>query len=141
MSHTANIDLAATNPTGTATEPGKAGEMPVATNPNTDGQAMTSRFDPLRSEAAETAPGLAERAAGTAVAVRHAFEQLPCNIGPTEQKLRLGAGTALVAAAIFAPVGKRWKLGMAAFGALQLATGATRYCPVWHATGVNTNKH
>lgn len=140
MSHTANIDLAATSPAGEAAEPGAGAATPVATDPNSAGIAVTGGFDPLRSEASDTPPTIADRAGRAVEAVRHAFEQLPCNIGPTEQKIRLGAGTALVAAAIFAPVDKRWKAGMAAFGVLQLATGTSRYCPVWHATGVNTNR-
>jgi hypothetical protein len=61
-----------------------------------------------------------------------------CNVGRTEQKVRLVAGTAMLAAAAFAPVSSGWKIGLAVLGAAELITGATRYCPVSQALGINT---
>jgi hypothetical protein len=61
-----------------------------------------------------------------------------CNVGRTEQKVRLVAGTALLAAAAFAPMSRGWRIGLAAFGIAELVTGATRYCPVSQLLGVNT---
>ena len=61
-----------------------------------------------------------------------------CNVGRMEQKFRLGAGTALLAAAAFAPLSRGWRIGLAAFGAAELITGSTRYCPVSNLLGINT---
>lgn len=61
-----------------------------------------------------------------------------CNVGRTEQKIRLAAGAALLAAAAFARVNPRWKIAMGIFGAMEIVTGSTRHCPVWSALGVNT---
>jgi hypothetical protein len=63
-----------------------------------------------------------------------------CNIGSTEQKIRLATGGALVIAAAFAPVSRGWRIGLAAFGASQLVTGAMSYCPLWHALGIDTRR-
>ncbi len=62
----------------------------------------------------------------------------PCNVGRSEQKLRLAAGTALLAAAAFAPLGRGWRIGLAAAGVAELVTGAIRYCPISQLLGVNT---
>lgn len=61
-----------------------------------------------------------------------------CNVGQKEQKVRLALGAGFVAAAIAAPVSRGWKIGLAAFGVSQIAMGAARFCPLWHALGVNT---
>jgi hypothetical protein len=61
-----------------------------------------------------------------------------CNVGLTEQKFRIAAGTALIATAAFAPLSRGWRIGLAAFGIAELITGATRYCPVSRAFGINT---
>jgi hypothetical protein len=61
-----------------------------------------------------------------------------CNVGKTEQKFRLGAGAALLAAAAFAPVSRGWRIGFAVLGAAELVTGTTRYCPVSKMLGINT---
>lgn len=63
-----------------------------------------------------------------------------CNIGATEQKVRIGAGVALLAAAAFAPVSRGWKIGLGALGAAQIVTGMTTFCPLWHALGINTQR-
>lgn len=44
----------------------------------------------------------------------------------------------MLAAAAFAPVGRSWRLGLMALGAMEVITGALRYCPVSHALGINT---
>lgn len=61
-----------------------------------------------------------------------------CNVGRTEKKFRLGAGTALLAAAAFAPVSRGWRIGFAVVGIAELVTGAIRYCPVNQAFGIDT---
>lgn len=61
-----------------------------------------------------------------------------CNVGYTEQKIRIGVGTALLAAAAFAPVSRGWRIGLGVFGAAEILTGALRYCPVSQLVGVNT---
>ena len=63
-----------------------------------------------------------------------------CNIGSLEQKIRIGSGVALLAAAGFAPLSRGWRIGLAVAGLSQLVTGATRYCPVWQAMGIDTRK-
>ena len=51
------------------------------------------------------------------------------NMGPTEQKIRMGIGAAAAAAGIFAPLAYKWK-GLLAFAAFSgLFTGATGYSP------------
>jgi hypothetical protein len=61
-----------------------------------------------------------------------------CNVGHTEQKLRLAAGTALLATAAFAPLSRGWRIGLATLAVAELATGAARYCPVSQLLGINT---
>jgi hypothetical protein len=63
-----------------------------------------------------------------------------CNVGRTEQMIRLGAGAALLGAAAFVPLGRGWRIGLAALGASQLITGAMSYCPLWQALGINTRR-
>jgi hypothetical protein len=61
-----------------------------------------------------------------------------CNVGPADQKMRLGAGATLLAAAALAPVGRNARIALGAIGVAALLTGATRYCPVSQALGINT---
>ena len=63
-----------------------------------------------------------------------------CNVGRTEQKFRIGAGTSLLAVAAFAPLSRGWRIGLAAAGLAQLLTGTTRHCPVSQMLGINTCK-
>jgi Protein of unknown function (DUF2892) len=63
---------------------------------------------------------------------------IQCNIGRSEQKFRLGMGTALLAAAAFAPLSRGWRIGLSIVGAAELITGTTRYCPISQALGINT---
>ena len=63
---------------------------------------------------------------------------LNCNVGRTEQVVRLTVGAALVTAAAVAPLNRGWRIAMAAAGATQLVTGSTRFCPLWQALGVST---
>ena len=62
------------------------------------------------------------------------------NVGRTDQKIRIGVGAALLAAAAFAPIGRGWRTALAAIGAGELITGVRRHCPVWQALGINTNR-
>jgi hypothetical protein len=66
--------------------------------------------------------------------------ELPCNVGRQEQAIRLGMGTVLLGVAAFAPLSRGWRIGLAAFGVMELVTGASRYCPVWHAMGIDTRR-
>jgi hypothetical protein len=66
--------------------------------------------------------------------------QSRCNLGRTEQKIRLASGTALLAAAVFAPVSRGWRIGFAVAGVSQLVTGAMSYCPLWQALGIDTRR-
>ena len=63
-----------------------------------------------------------------------------CNVGLTDQKIRMIGGAALLGAAAFAPLSRNWRIALGACGAFELITGAMRYCPVWHAVGVDTNR-
>jgi hypothetical protein len=62
----------------------------------------------------------------------------PCNVGRTEQKIRLVTGGALAAAAFIAPVSRSWRILFGALAAAEIVTGAMRYCPLSQALGVNT---
>lgn len=64
---------------------------------------------------------------------------LPCNVGISEQMIRMGTGAGFLIAAAFAPLNKQWRIGMASLGAMELITGALGYCPVWHVMGINTS--
>ena len=66
--------------------------------------------------------------------------RLPFNVGTTERTIRLAAGTGMLAAAAFAPIGRNWRIALGILGAMEIATGSARYCPLWHALGVNTNR-
>ncbi|MEO6004359.1 MAG: DUF2892 domain-containing protein [Opitutus sp.] len=70
----------------------------------------------------------------------YAAPQSSQNVGRTDQKIRIGVGAALLAAAAFAPVGRGWRIAFAAIGAGELITGVRRHCPVWQALGINTNR-
>ncbi len=69
-----------------------------------------------------------------------AARRLPCNVGRTEQKIRIAAGSAMVAAAMLAPLGRTTRVALGLLGAMELVTGSTRYCPLWQAIGVDTNR-
>lgn len=63
-----------------------------------------------------------------------------CNVGQTEQIIRISTGVALITAAAVAPINRGLRLGMAAVGMMELITGSTRYCPLWQSLGINTNR-
>jgi hypothetical protein len=58
------------------------------------------------------------------------------NIGDTEQKIRLGIGSAAAAAAIYAPLRYKWKGVLSAIAATQLITGMTGFSPVKRVLGI-----
>jgi hypothetical protein len=58
------------------------------------------------------------------------------NTGDTEQKIRMGIGAAAAAAAIFAPLGYKWKGILAAVATAGLLTGTLGYSPFKHALGI-----
>lgn len=57
---------------------------------------------------------------------------MECNVGLTEQKLRILAGMAIIG------VGAYYNIkALAAVGLIPILTGITRYCPVNQAIGYN----
>ncbi len=52
------------------------------------------------------------------------------NMGGTEQKIRLGIGSAAAAAAVFAPLRYKWKGLLSAVAATQLIFGMIGFSPV-----------
>lgn len=58
------------------------------------------------------------------------------NMGDTEQKIRLGIGSAAAAAAVYAPLRYKWKGVLSAIAASQLITGMTGFSPMKKALGV-----
>ncbi len=55
------------------------------------------------------------------------------NTGATEQKIRMGIGAAAAAAAIFAPLGYKWKGVLTGVATLGLITGTTGHAPIKRA--------
>lgn len=64
----------------------------------------------------------------------------PCNVGRTEQKLRIGSGLVLLTVAAVAPLSRGWRVSLAVLAAVELITGARRHCPVWQALGIDTSR-
>jgi Protein of unknown function (DUF2892) len=58
------------------------------------------------------------------------------NMGPTEQKIRMGIGAAAAAAAIWAPLRYKWKGGLTAAAFDGLFTGTTGYSPFKRVLGL-----
>jgi hypothetical protein len=57
---------------------------------------------------------------------------MECNVGMTEQKLRVLAGLAIVG------VGAYYNIkGLSLLGAIPIVTGMLRYCPINQAIGYN----
>jgi hypothetical protein len=52
---------------------------------------------------------------------------LKCNVGGADRTARIGIGTALLAAGILAPMGKKQKTAALLTGAYQLLTGFSHY--------------
>jgi hypothetical protein len=104
--------------------------------PNIDLQADAMASDDARASAGDMISRPANYA-GEPLKMQRPMG-LPCNVGRTEQKFRLGTGTALLAAAAFAPVSRGLQIGLAAVGVAELITGSLRYCPVSQALGINT---
>lgn len=57
------------------------------------------------------------------------------NIGTIEQPIRIALGLLITSLAFWGPA-TPWAYA----GLIFVATGAVRYCPIWHVTGVDTNK-
>lgn len=62
---------------------------------------------------------------------------MECNVGSTEQSVRISAGAAAVIAALAVPLPRTARIGLLVFGIAELVTGATRYCPVKQLLGMN----
>ena len=66
-----------------------------------------------------------------------AYERLGVqNVGDADRAVRAAAGTLVLAAAWYAPRGARWPFGI--LGAILAFTGATGWCPFYHAAGVTS---
>jgi len=57
---------------------------------------------------------------------------IKCNVGRTEQKIRIGVGLAIIAWGAY--YGSLWGL----IGVVPIITGAIRYCPASAVLGVST---
>jgi len=57
---------------------------------------------------------------------------MKCNVGKTEQKIRIGAGVVIMVLGLY--LGSWWGL----IGILPIITGSIRYCPVSTILGVST---
>jgi len=57
------------------------------------------------------------------------------NIGKIEQPIRIALGLFITSLAFWGPA-TPW----AYVGLILVVTGGVRYCPIWHMTGINTNK-
>lgn len=57
---------------------------------------------------------------------------MECNVGLTEQKLRVLGGLAIIGIGAYYNV-----KGLAALGVIPIATGMLRYCPINQALGYN----
>ena len=60
------------------------------------------------------------------------------NVGCVGRAARLVLGTVLPAIALFAPLGRPWRIAAASVGGIALATGASGYCPLNQALGIDT---
>ncbi len=57
------------------------------------------------------------------------------NIGTIERPIRIAAGLLITSLAWWGPA-TPWAYA----GLIFVLTGFVRYCPIWHLTGINTNK-
>jgi len=57
------------------------------------------------------------------------------NIGDVERPIRIALGLLITSLAFWGP-----ETPLAYAGLIFVVTGFMRYCPIWHITGVNTNK-
>jgi hypothetical protein len=57
------------------------------------------------------------------------------NIGSVERPIRILLGLLITSLAFWGP-----ETPWAYVGLIFVATGAVKYCPIWHALGVDTNK-
>ncbi|HEY7387747.1 MAG TPA: DUF2892 domain-containing protein [Bryobacteraceae bacterium] len=62
---------------------------------------------------------------------------MKCNVGPTEQKVRLAIGSAAAAAAVWAPLRYKWKGVLSAVAATGLISGMTGFSLFKKVLGVH----
>lgn len=64
---------------------------------------------------------------------------MKCNVGKTEQKIRIGAGVVIILAGLY------FRSWWGIIGLVPIITGATRYCPANAILGIDNceveNKH
>jgi hypothetical protein len=60
------------------------------------------------------------------------------NVGGWDRNTRWILGASAILAALMTPMARGWRLGLLAFGAAQLITAASSYCPLNEALGIDT---
>ena len=63
---------------------------------------------------------------------------MKANIGNAERMTRFIAGAILLALGFFVPLHPYIMIAVVAVGVIAVITAAVRFCPLWHALGINT---
>lgn len=67
--------------------------------------------------------------------------QMECNVGGADRIARVGIGAVLIGVGIGARLGVPFRIAAGTLGAIGVATGLLRYCPISKAFNVNTCSH
>jgi hypothetical protein len=62
------------------------------------------------------------------------------NVGPREQLLRIGIGSAALTAALVQPRLGGWRWGLGIAGVMELGTGLLRWCPISALLGIDNTR-
>jgi hypothetical protein len=65
---------------------------------------------------------------------------MTCNVGGTDKAIRVVAGIALLALALFANVDTVWKVVVGVLAAIALVTALIGFCPLNSLLGIDTCK-
>lgn len=65
---------------------------------------------------------------------------MKCNVGNMDRSIRMGLGLGALTVGVFGRLNKPLRATALVFGAMELFTAASRYCPVSDLLGVNTCK-
>lgn len=65
---------------------------------------------------------------------------MKANVGPNEQVFRIAVGCAAITAAVVFPRIGRWRWLIGSWGAANLTTALTRYCPSNQLTGIDNTR-
>jgi hypothetical protein len=63
---------------------------------------------------------------------------MKCNVGGWDRNIRYAVGTGALAAGLFAPISRGWRMAAFALATSELLTATTRYCPLNQMLGINT---